>query len=106
MGVVLYPPGSKALTEMDAEVASKGGDNAAAIEAATNFFRRFFPMLLPGLREADLGRFAQKQDRNLPRFSYAGPVLHHGSTTCLVSTSHMTPYTLGHASPQTPPFKS
>lgn len=48
------------------------------------FFARNFPAFLPAIREVDLERFAKKTDRSLPTFSYVGPVLHYGSSTCLV----------------------
>jgi 2-polyprenyl-6-methoxyphenol hydroxylase-like FAD-dependent oxidoreductase len=47
-------------------------------------FQEQFPAFLPALREVDLERFAAKQDCSLPTFSYAGPVLHHGSSSCLL----------------------
>lgn len=34
--------------------------------------------------QVDLARFAAKGDSSLPTFSYAGPVLHHGTSACLV----------------------
>jgi hypothetical protein len=34
--------------------------------------------------QVDLERFAAKGDSSLPTFSYAGPVLHYGSSACLL----------------------
>jgi 2-polyprenyl-6-methoxyphenol hydroxylase-like FAD-dependent oxidoreductase len=36
------------------------------------------------LLQVDLERFAAKGDSSLPTFSYAGPVLHYGSSACLL----------------------
>lgn len=38
------------------------------------------------VRDGDLERFAQQPDSKLPRFSYVGPILHRGCTTCLLGT--------------------
>ena len=83
VGVVLYKPGCKAIQKVQQDGA---GSTEAAAAAGRAFFQQYFPMLLPVLKDADLARFAQKRDSNLPRFSYAGPVLHQGETTCLVGT--------------------
>jgi hypothetical protein len=36
------------------------------------------------VRDSDLERFALQTDSKLPRFSYVGPILHRGRTTCLL----------------------
>jgi hypothetical protein len=36
------------------------------------------------VRDSDLERFAVQTDSKLPRFSYVGPILHRGRTTCLL----------------------
>eukprot|EP00195_Chlamydomonas_chlamydogama_P001761 CAMPEP_0202920284 /NCGR_PEP_ID=MMETSP1392-20130828/76776_1 /ASSEMBLY_ACC=CAM_ASM_000868 /TAXON_ID=225041 /ORGANISM="Chlamydomonas chlamydogama, Strain SAG 11-48b" /LENGTH=524 /DNA_ID=CAMNT_0049613769 /DNA_START=404 /DNA_END=1978 /DNA_ORIENTATION=- len=72
IGVVLYKPGTPAIQKLKTK------------EDARAFFQETFPMFMPGLREIDLERFAQKGDSNLPVFTYTGPVLHHGNSACLV----------------------
>ena len=44
-------------------------------------------MFSPIIREADLERFAKQKDSKLPKFSYVGPILHRGKTTCLIGNS-------------------
>ena len=64
-----------------------GEPRIAALKTADDvraLFQEVFPSFLPAVREVDLQRFAVKKDSSLPTFSYAGPVLHHGSTACLV----------------------
>jgi len=51
---------------------------------AKAFFNEILPMVVPGIRDSDFEKFAQKKDSNLPTFSYSGPVLHKGKTTCLL----------------------
>jgi len=51
---------------------------------AREFFKLVLPMFSPVIREEDLDAFAAKNSSKLPRFTYATPVLHAGSTTCLV----------------------
>lgn len=53
---------------------------------AKAFFEEVLPMFSPILRDADLERFAQQKDSKLPKFSYVGPILHRGKTTCLIGT--------------------
>jgi len=52
--------------------------------AAKTFFDTTLPMFNPVIRDADLDIFAKKDFSRLPRFSYAYPVLHKGSTMCLL----------------------
>lgn len=64
-----------------------GDPQIAALKTAADvraLFERNFPAFLPALRESDLERFAAKPDSSLPTFSYAGPVLHRGSSTVLL----------------------
>jgi len=65
-------PGDKRIAAL------KTGEDVRAL------FQENFPAFLPAVREIDLERFAAKSDCSLPTFSYAGPVLHHGTSTCLV----------------------
>lgn len=51
---------------------------------AKAFFEEVLPMFSPIIREADLERFAKQKDSKLPKFSYVGPILHRGKTTCLI----------------------
>ena len=53
---------------------------------AKAFFDEVLPMFSPIVRTADLERFAAQKDSKLPRFSYVGPILHRGRTTCLLGT--------------------
>ena len=75
LGVVLYRPWDEQI---------KGLATAAD---ARRFFADVFPQFLPSVREGDLERFANQKDLKLPIFSYARPVLHRGSTACLVGDS-------------------
>jgi 2-polyprenyl-6-methoxyphenol hydroxylase-like FAD-dependent oxidoreductase len=64
-----------------------GDQRIAALKTADDvrdLFKDVFPSFLPAVREVDFERFAAKSDCSLPTFSYAGPVLHHGSSTVLV----------------------
>jgi 2-polyprenyl-6-methoxyphenol hydroxylase-like FAD-dependent oxidoreductase len=67
---------------------SRPGDKRiAALKTADDvraLFKEIFPSFLPAVREVDFERFAAKSDCSLPTFSYAGPVLHHGSSAVLV----------------------
>ncbi|KAG1664707.1 hypothetical protein FOA52_006682 [Chlamydomonas sp. UWO 241] len=73
IGVVLFKPGTPTVTSLNGLAEGKA------------FFETHFPMLMPALRDADIARFASKRDcRRLPMFSYAGPVLHRGSSTVLL----------------------
>lgn len=69
-------------------VSSRPGDKRiAALKTAGDvraLFTQHFPAFLPALREVDLQRFVAKSDSSLPTFSYAGPMLHHGSTVALI----------------------
>lgn len=67
-----HRPGDKRIAAL------KTGEDVRAL------FKEVFPAFLPAVREVDLERFAHKGDSSLPTFSYAGPVLHHGQSTCLV----------------------
>jgi 2-polyprenyl-6-methoxyphenol hydroxylase-like FAD-dependent oxidoreductase len=71
-GVVLYRPWDTRLKDI------KTAADARA------FFDQVLPMFSPVIRDADLEKFAKKGDSKLPRFMYAGPVLHRGGSTCLV----------------------
>ena len=51
---------------------------------AKAFFEEVLPMFSSIVRDADLERFAAQKDSKLPRFSYVGPILHRGRTTCLL----------------------
>lgn len=53
---------------------------------AKAFFDEVLPMFSPIVRTADLERFAAQKDSKLPRFSYVGPILHRGRTTCLLGS--------------------
>jgi hypothetical protein len=53
---------------------------------AKAFFDEVLPMFSSIVRDGDLERFAQQPDSKLPRFSYVGPILHRGRTTCLLGT--------------------
>ena len=72
IGVVLYRPWDERLQKMQTAADAKA------------FFNEILPMFTPGIRESDYERFAQKKDSNLPTFSYSGPILHKGKTTCLL----------------------
>lgn len=64
-----------------------GDQRVAALRTGEDvraFFQEHFPAFLPAIRDVDLERFALKPDCSLPTFSYAGPVLHGGSSACLV----------------------
>lgn len=64
-----------------------GDKRIAALKTAEDvraLFQEQLPAFLPAVREVDLGRFAAKSDCSLPTFSYAGPVLHYGSSAALV----------------------
>lgn len=67
-----HRPGDKRIAAL------KTGEDVRAL------FQQHFPAFLPAVREVDLQRFADKADSSLPSFSYAGPVLHHGRSACLV----------------------
>jgi 2-polyprenyl-6-methoxyphenol hydroxylase-like FAD-dependent oxidoreductase len=71
-GVVLYRPWDERMNNM------KTGSDAKA------FFDEVLPMFSSIVRDGDLERFAQQKESKLPRFSYVGPVLHRGQTTCLL----------------------
>lgn len=75
IGVVLYRPGCQEIANL------KTGSDAKEL------FARIFPAFLPALKDDDLARFAAKSDCSLPSFSYAGPRLNRGGTTCLVGDS-------------------
>lgn len=51
---------------------------------ARKFFDEVFPMLSSYVDDTDLEEFAKKTDSKLPTFSFVGPSLHKGKSTCLV----------------------
>lgn len=51
---------------------------------AKAFFDEVLPMFSSIVRDGDLDRFAKQSDSRLPCFSYVGPILHRGRTTCLL----------------------
>ena len=53
---------------------------------AKAFFDEVLPMFSSIVRDGDLDRFAKQSDSRLPCFSYVGPILHRGRTTCLLGT--------------------
>eukprot|EP01036_Dinobryon_divergens_P034822 gene34822-45048_t len=54
---------------------------------AKTFFKELFPMFLPYILQKDFEIFASKSPSRLPKFSYAGPVLHKGKSVALVGDS-------------------
>lgn len=74
LGVVLYRPWDKRVTSLN------------STSEARDFFNKIFPMFSPYIKDSDLEEFVQKSDSKFPRFSYVGPQLHKGSTTCLLGT--------------------
>ena len=72
LGVVLFRP------DDDRVLRLKSSTDARA------FFLEHLPQFGPLIRDDDLETFATKPVSRLPRFSYGGPVLHNGATTCLV----------------------
>lgn len=74
VGVVLFRPWDKRLIDMDGQ-------------AAKDFFHSVFPMFAPFIEEKDFEVFSKKKPSSLPKFSFAGPVLHKGQTACLLGDS-------------------
>ena len=75
VGVVLHRPWDARVTGL------------RTAQEARQFFDAFFPMFSPCILEKDLQAFVNKNSSKLPTFSYAGPVLHKGQTTCLLGDS-------------------
>eukprot|EP00798_Chlamydomonas_sp_ICE-L_P011765 gene11765-8954_t len=77
IGVVIYKPGEECMVNL------KTGWLAEA--RSFREVARGFREVARGFRkDADFERFAQKTDNALPRFSYAGPRLHHDNNTILL----------------------
>lgn len=53
-------------------------------ESAKMFFDNVFPMFRGCTEEEDLAEFARKEPSRFPIFSYSGPVLHKGKSTCII----------------------
>ena len=75
VGVVLFRPWDEKVMQL-----KSGAD-------AKRFFEIYFPMFAPFIEEKDYEIFAQKKNSKLPVFSYFGPQIHKGRTTCLIGDS-------------------
>lgn len=72
IGVILFRPWDQRILKL------------TTLAEGRAFFDEMFPMISKLIIDSDILLFIQRKPSKLPKFSYAGPVLHRGKTTCLI----------------------